>query len=82
MSLADEEFINIWRELGGARAVSKRLQISERATHSRRCAVEDRTGTLLSAISGTVHIMPEAPKRIHVNTPDGIHTELDMVCSR
>ena len=73
MAVTDNDFIDIWRELGGAKAVSVRLGMSERATHTRRRLVESRTGTLLSAIAGKVHISPEAPGRIKIDTQDGIH---------
>lgn len=73
MVVSDEDFISIWRELGGAKAVSQRLQISERATHTRRRIVEGRTGTVLSAVSGKLYVLPEAPGRIRIDTEDGIH---------
>jgi hypothetical protein len=48
-TVSDEEFIELWRTLKSAAAVSHRLDIQERAIHARRRRIEAKYGIKLEA---------------------------------
>jgi len=45
---SEDDFIRLWGELGGAAALSRHLECSERAVHERRRAIEVRRGVSLT----------------------------------
>lgn len=45
---SEDEFIRLWGELGGAAALARHLDCSERSVHERRRAIEARRGIKLS----------------------------------
>lgn len=66
---SEDDFIRLWGELGGAAALARHLDCSERAVHERRRAIEARRGIKLS-------VGPAAEAAPQVDQPDPNDLEL------
>ena len=62
--VSDEEFIEIWRRVGGARALAEEVGITERAAHRRRRDIEKSHDIALTAVN-----RPELPASNYVMRP-------------
>jgi predicted phosphodiesterase len=77
-TLSDEEFISVWRRLGGARAVAAELGMTERAAHRRRRMVEKKNAVVLTSqgrpdLPGTQWAMrPGEDSTMRVRLDDGV----------
>jgi len=59
---SEDDFIRLWGELGGAAALSRHLECSERAVHERRRAIEVRRGVSLTVGAPVQKVLVDQPE--------------------